>query len=69
VGNITSIEKDQTDMFNVTGIFLLDVYDGTLYAQEITPVNVNNRVGFLTQKGTIKGIVLAIEDAPEDDTH
>lgn len=69
VGNIISIEKDQSNTFNVTGIFLLDVYDGELYIQEKTVLNVNNPVGFDTQKETIKGIVLAIEDAPEDDTH
>ena len=61
-GNIISIEQSHIYTFNVTGIFLLDVYENNLYAQEIHVVNINNVLGFETKKGSIYGTVVSIED-------
>ncbi len=71
VGTILSIEPSNFKVWNVTGMFMLDVYKDALYFMEKTPVNVNTSLGFHTKNGTIKGIVISIENVTqnEDENH
>ncbi len=65
LGNLLSVTSD-FGYSNLTGTFILDVYNDALYLQESSLVQVGSQLGLDTQYGFILGTVIKIEDAPQE---